>query len=311
MKYFNTKEASNILGYNDDSYIRRLISSGRLKAKKNNNQWVISENDLSDYKISIDIKSKYKKLLEFNQTLRKIAEGILDNESKVVGPKDFISILSLGRGYKIHEAILMLCKNGFGEDASILARTLFDLMVTYLYILKDKTDSTAYRYFDYDWVLRKKMFDYVKGKREIMKLVEDRQSNPLPFDSTIDEVEKYADKANKKHGYTTDRWSDKNLHDMAKVIGRLDAYKTVYFMQCQLSHNLSRGMNEFSKTTPDGIVMEIGKSENWVEESLVVAFDFYYCILSTFNDYFELGLEKEILELEERYVKEIGSINGE
>jgi excisionase family DNA binding protein len=188
MEFYTTKEAANILGYNDDSYVRRLIVSKKLRAKRSGNQWSVSEKDIFEYKINKEIKSKFRKLIEFNQSLRKIVDVVLDKEPKVVGPKDMLGVFAIGRGCKQHEAILMLCKEGFGEDAAILARSLFDLLITYLYILKDKSDQRAYRYFDYDWVLREKMFSNIKGKEEIMRLIENRQGSSLPFDSTVVEV---------------------------------------------------------------------------------------------------------------------------
>jgi hypothetical protein len=69
-------------------------------------------------------------------------------------------------------------------------------------------------------------------------------------------------------------------------------------------------MNEFAKNTEKGIVMDVGKSENWVEESLVIAFDFYYAIVTAFNAHFNLGLEKRLSELEDRYVTELGALNN-
>lgn len=309
MRYFTTKQTANLLGYNDDSYIRRLVLNRKLPARKIGKQWTISEESIHKFKLNNDIKSKYKALLSFNQELRILADKILDRDLKMVGPKDMFAAFALGKGYKTHGAVLLLSQNGYGEDASILARSLFDLLVNLRYILADQTDERAYRYFRYDSVLMEKMLSYAKGKPKILAQIIERENNPLPGDSTRKEVEKQARLANDKYKYSNNGWSDKSLYDMAKEIDRLDSYQTVYRLQCQLDHNNSRSINEYAKDEGGGIIFNIGQSENWVEESLVIVFDFYYSILVTVDQIFKLNLVSEIKKLEDRYVSELSIIN--
>jgi len=309
MNYFTTKQASNLLGVNDESYVRKLVLSGKLEANKVGTQWMIGEEAIHKFKVKNDIKSKYKALLSFNQELRNLADKMLDKEQKMVGPRDMFTAFAIGKGYKTHGAVLLLGKQGYGEDASILARSLFDLLINLLYIQADQTDGRAYRYFQYDWILRKKMFTYALGKPEIMDKIQERTNNPRSDDTTIQEVEEQAKLSQEKNNYTERGWSDKSLHDMAQEVGRIDAYKTVYRLQCQLDHNATRSVNEYAKQSQGGIVFEVGQSGNWVEESLVIAFDFYYSILVAFNSHFKAGFDKEILDLENRYVTELSEIN--
>jgi len=310
MNYFTTKQTANLLGYNDDSYIRRLVLSGRLKASKIGNQWMISEETIHNFKVNNDIKSKYKALLSFNQELRNLADKILEKDQKIVGPRDFFTSFAIGKGYKTLGAILLLAKQGYGEDAVILTRSLFDLLINLLYIQADRTDKRAYRYFQYDWILRKKMFDYALNKPEVMEKMNKRANNPKLNDVTIKEVEEQAKLAQQLNHYTKTGWSDKTLFDMAEEVGRSDAYKSVYRLQCQLDHNATRSVNEYSKQTQVGIEIQIGQSENWIEESLVIAFDFYYHILVAFNSHFKTGFEEKIGDLENRYISELSSINN-
>ena len=309
MNYFTTKQAANLLGVNDESYVRKLVLSGKLEANKVGTQWMIGEEAIHKFKVKNDIKSKYKALLSFNQELRTLADKMLDKSQKMVGPRDMFTAFAIGKGYKTHGAVLLLGKQGYGEDASILARSLFDLLINLLYIQADQTDGRAYRYFQYDWILRKKIFTYALGKPEIMDKIQERTINPRPDDATIQEVEEQAKLSQEKNNYTERGWSDKSLHDMAQEVGRIDAYKTVYRLQCQLDHNATRSVNEYAKQSQDGIVFEVGQSGNWVEESLVIAFDFYYSILVAFNSHFNAGFGKEISDLENRYIAELSKIN--
>lgn len=309
MNHFTTRQTANLLGYNDESYIRKLVLSGKLEAEKIGTQWMISKEAIHKFKVNNGIKSKYKVLLSFNQELRNLADKILDKSQKTVGPRDMFTAFAIGKGYKTHGAVLLLSKQGYGEDASILARSLFDLLINLLYIQADQTDGRAYRYFRYDWILRKKMFTYVLGKPEIMDKIKERVNSPQPNDTTIQEVEEQARLAQQKYNYNEIGWSDKSLHDMAKGVGRIDAYKTAYRLQCQLDHNAARSVNEYAKQSQGGVVFDVGQSENWVEESLVIAFDLYYSIIVAFNSHFKAGFDAEISDLENRSAKELSVIN--
>ncbi len=63
-RLYTTKEAAIELGYNDDSYIRRLIYQKKLKAiRLNDRQYVITQKDIDNFiiqkkldKIEKDIK---------------------------------------------------------------------------------------------------------------------------------------------------------------------------------------------------------------------------------------------------------------
>lgn len=309
MNFFTTKQVANLLNYNDDSYVRKLVLSGKLTANKVGKQWMISEESLHKYKIKNDIKAKHMALLSFNQELRKLADKILDNDQRMVGPRDMFTAFAVGKGYKTHGSILLLSKQGYGEDASILSRSLFDLLINLLYIQADQTDGRAYRYFQYDWILRKRMFDHALGRPKIMEQIKKRVKNPPLNDTTIQEVKEQAKLAQQKNNYNNRGWSDKSLHDMAQEVGRINAYKTVYRLQCQLDHNATRSVNEYAKQSNGGIVFEVSQSKNWVEESLVIAFDFYYYILVAFNSHFKAGFNKELTTLEKCYVTELSEIN--
>lgn len=309
MNHFTTKQTANLLGYNDESYIRKLVLSGKLKAEKVGTQWIISEETINKFKVKGDIKSKYKALLSLNQELRGLAGKMLDKNFKIVGPRDMFTTFAIAKGYKTHGAVLFLSKQGYGEDASILTRSLFDLLINLLYIQAEQTDDRAYRYFQYDWILRKKMFDYASEKSEIMGKIQERTNNPQPNDTTIQEVEEQAKLAQQKNNYNDRGWSDKSLHDMAKEVGRIEAFKTIYRLQCQLDHNAPRSVNEYAKQSQGEIVFKVFQGENWVEESLVIDFDFYYQIVVAFNSHFKAGFETEILDLENRYIAEVSTIN--
>ena len=255
------------------------------------------------------IYQDHKELFDFNNELRKIVNGVLNKEFHKITPKVAFTTFALGKAYKTHEAILLLCLNGYGEDAAILTRSLFDLSITLLYILKDPSNKRVLRYFHYDSVIRKKMFDHAKTVPTFAKLFEERKLNPKPEDTTIEEVEKYAKLAQSKYNYSRMGWSDKPIRQMAEEVGRGSAYQTVYYLQSNISHSAVRTMNDYVKTHDKGYTVDIGRGESWVQEDLVASFDFFLAIVERSNKLLRLGLAKQINDLSKRYLGEVGRVN--
>lgn len=311
MRYYNTRDLAKILGYNDDSYIRKIIAEGRLKAEKRGREWLVSEEEGWNYRTKFVIGSTFKDLFSFNHQLKIIVDEYIEKQKQIIGPKDTLTAFTLTKAYKTHSAVLLLCKEGYGEDASILNRTIFELLITLLYILKDPTDERAYRYHAFDWILREKMFSYVEQKPELLLQLEQRALKPKHGDVSIIEVREMAKKAQEKYRYKGYNWSDKSLGEMAEEVGKGGQYKTMYRLSSQHAHSHARVMNDYVKSTKDGYINFVGISENWVEEDLVMAFDFFSNIFAATSDHFEWGAEKELDPLYQKYLAVMEKANKE
>jgi hypothetical protein len=309
MRYYNTRDLAKILGYSDDSYIRRLINEGKLKAEKRGREWFVSEEEGWNYRTKSVINSTFKDFFSFNHQLKLIVDQYLKNEIKNIGPKDALAAFTLAKAYKTHSAVMLLCQEGFGEDASILNRTIFELLITLLYVLKDPTDESAYRYYAFDWILREKMFSYVEQKPELLLQLEQRALKPKPGDVLISEVKKMAKKVQAKYRYKGYNWSDKSLAEMAKEVNRDGQYKTMYRLSSQHAHSPSRVMNDYVKQTENGFTNFAGISDNWVEQDLVVAFDFFSAIFAAASDRYGWEAEKDLDPLFKKYLKTMEKAN--
>lgn len=303
MRYYNTKDLAKFLGYNDDSYIRRIIAEGKLKAEKRGREWFVSEEEAWNYRTKHIISSTFKDLFSFNYQLKLIIDEYLKREIKNIGPKDALIAFTLAKAYKTYSAVLLLCQEGYGEDASVLNRTIFELLVTLLYILKDPTDERAYRYYAFDWILRDKMFKYAEQKPELLLQLEQRALKPKTGDVSMSEVKEMAKKVQEKYRYKGYNWSDKSLADMAEEVGRGGQYKTMYRLSSQHTHSPARVMNDYVKRAEDGFVNFAGISDNWIEEDLVMAFDFLSGIFAAASDRFGWGVEKELDPLFKKFLK--------
>lgn len=100
MRYYNTRDLAIILGYNDDSYIRRLIGEGKIKAEKRGQEWFVSEEEGSNYRTKFIIVSTFKSLFSFNHQLKLIADEYLQKEIRNIGPKDALVAFTLAKAYK-------------------------------------------------------------------------------------------------------------------------------------------------------------------------------------------------------------------
>jgi hypothetical protein len=310
MRYYNTRDLAKILGYNDDSYIRRLIGEGKLKAEKRGREWVVSEEDASNYRTKNVISTSYKDLFSFNHQLKLLVDDYLEREIRNIGPKDALVAFTLAKSYKTHSAIMALCGGGYGEDASILNRTIFELLITLLYILKDPTDERAYRYYGFDWILREKMFSYAEQKPELLLQLEQRTLKPKNGDVSISEVKKMAKQVQDKYKYKGYNWSDKSLGEMAEEVNRSGQYKTMYRLSSQHTHSHARVMNDYVKQTENGFTNFAGISDNWVEEDLVMAFDFFSSIFAAASDQYGWGVEKELKPLFDKFLEMMEKVNN-
>lgn len=204
---------------------------------------------------------------------------------------------------------MLLCQEGYGEDASILNRTIFELLITLLYILKDPTDERAYRYYAFDWILREKMFNYAEQKPELLLQLEQRALKPKKGDVSISEVKKMAKQVQDKYKYKGYNWSDKSLGEMADEVNRSGQYKTMYRLSSQHTHSHSRVMNDYVKPTENGFTNFAGISDNWVEEDLVMAFDFFSSIFASASDRYGWRAEKELDPLFKKFLETMEKAN--
>lgn len=234
---------------------------------------------------------EFKALMKYNRTLQKVASEITSKEFFLKSDKDRFAAFCLGKAYKTHDAILSLCKQGLGQDAAMLVRSLVDLLITLLYILKDSTDKTMHRYIAHDWIIRKKMYARFKDDPKAKEAFEERKLNPKPNDNSPEFVEEQAKLAQEKYKFGNN-WSGKNIREMAVGVSREQMYDTVFRLQSQLSHTNPRAVNEYVSEIDSEFVIEIGSSERWIDEALVSTFDCYYNIVGEYDKLLKLGFAK-------------------
>lgn len=256
------------------------------------------------------MKEEMNTLLSLNKQLHDLVEGKLQQDITDGNDKDFFMAFIIGKAFKTYEATWLLCRSGYGEDAFMLSRTLLELMVTASYVLQDDTEDRLMRYMSHDWVTRKKMYDYVATKDELLaELNKEIESGNRK--NTLAEVEEEYKKVMEKYKYKNGTWSDKNIKGMCEAIDRVDLYNTVYNLQCTIGHTNARSMNDYIKITEEGTILNIGENYDLARYTLVVMFDCFFHIAKEANDIFGWKIESQLKELEEKWSKEVSKLKDD
>lgn len=243
-----------------------------------------------------------KKLFALNEKLQLLANSITDKRKWVNSSKGHYVAMAFGKGYKTYSAILLLCHNGYGQDALVLARTLFELTINTLYIFSDSTDCRVGRYFAYQSVLRKKAIEYyLRDEQLTQKLI--ARFKEKAKGETIESVQQRANEVQKQYKYTNNRWSKYGLSVMAKEVGLEHVYKTLYKVQNDLVHSTVGGIDDYLLFENQELTVKIGSDYKWIEQCLVTNLHMFSLLTGQFSLYFSLGKDAELQELSKELEK--------
>lgn len=243
-----------------------------------------------------------KKLLQLNQDLLLLIEGYADNGIPIgewTQPKSFL-IFAFAKSYRTVNSVLLLCENGYGQDAFMLVRTLFELLITTAYIFKEDTDNRITQYNEYDWVLRNKMLSSVKKNKDSKgkSLLQERSLSEGINLKEIKQKSKEVLQSYEEEDAQT--WSKKSIFQMAKAVGLEDLYDSLYALGSQLTHSASRSANEYMRVVDGELELLTYPSDNYIDESLVGSFMCFYHIVKQLDEVFDLALTDSLAEFEKR-----------
>lgn len=254
-----------------------------------------------------EIRPKYAVFFGFNDDLRKIVESVFSDHRHPQNLREAYAVFSLGKAYKTHAAILVLCEKGYGEDGAVLSRTIFELAIYAPYICGDETGTNAQKFSDFDWVVRERKYNDGMKNEAMRKEFEKRVAADPKMKETLAEIVREATRV--KTGYTKDElrrgWSGKTIRTIAEEVGRGDLYQTVYALQSELTHSAVTTANEYISESGENLSMDIAPSDNWVERTLVITFDAFLGVVEVWNTTFTLGLDQKLEELKNRYIEEM------
>ena len=196
-----------------------------------------------------------------------------------MAPKQAVVLVALGKAYKTHRALQILCREGYGEDAAILLRALFELAVDTRYITRSSSQKRALRWLDYDAVTRYELARVVRddpyfaahrasapeGGRIPSPIVADAQAaqTEYSFWSKIDEGGELLHPKS---------WSDKSRKQMARSMGWASHYVGLYALTSILAHSSVRASDHFVSLMPeDKLLVDVRPGASWIDHVLLSA----------------------------------------
>jgi hypothetical protein len=259
-----------------------------------------------------------KKLVDLNKELLTAINSYLDKGEQPfpdTQTKTFV-LLSFAKAYKTHGAILLLCEQGYGEDAVTLARTLLELSLYTLLVEQDKDGLYAKRYFDFDYVLQNEYYKQLikNGQEEDLKKQITASGDP---EATIENISKktgevlsgYSEQERGRKGKGMPHWSGLRLRRVAELVGKSYLYEKVYMLQCSIAHSDVKSANNYIRTGEHGLEIDVSPNENWVFETLVASLDCFGMIANAWNSTFNLGLEEQLKAPADKFNQLLGEIN--
>lgn len=245
------------------------------------------------------------KLLQLNKDLLLLIEEYADNGIPIGEwnqPKSFL-IFAFAKSYRTVNSVLLLCERGNGQDAFMLVRTLFELLITTAYIFKEDTDNRVSKYNEYDWVLRSKMLSSVKKNKDPKgkSLLQERS---LSEGIDLKEIKQKSKEVLQSYEEgDAETWSKKSIFQMAKAVGLEDLYDSLYALGSQLTHSASRSANEYMRIVDGELELLTYPSDNYIDESLVGSFMCFYHIIKQLDETFKLSLESSLSGFEQKIVE--------
>ncbi len=152
------------------------------------------------------------------------------------------------KAYKSYQAIRLLFREGFPEDAFILARSIFEISLQAQY-MKEDPKPRARLFAEHDPVMRYRYYEKLKklGDTLLVPAIEGRKEE-------LSELKQHYDRL--KGNYPESRgWWGNSLAWLAKHLGRNMEirYAAIYWMQSNLSHSGAPSVKDYMDEQKTGL----------------------------------------------------------
>lgn len=199
------------------------------------------------------------------------------------------------------QSALYLTQLGHPQEAGTLARVLFNLLVDFAYMRRNKkrlsdrfVTHRFSRELDHLKILREYSPEIIK--KYTKETIEKIEWNAQIFSEAYD-----PEKKTKRFG-----WSGISIKERAKLTGLGKAYAFYYTLACDEEHSNVISADDYVKPTTDGIKLEVEPKKE-VEVEIGAAIDFSLVIFQIFCEEHKLNT-KNIQQLREELIK-IGGEN--
>jgi len=253
----------------------------------------------------------YKKLqsyFDINEEIRRFTDEVFQKNtiSHSNKPLKGVAIFFFTKAIKTNAAIWHLCADGYGEDAAILVRSLFNLVVNYYFILSQDSGNRAIEFIEHHKITRKQIHDVIKkwpDKFSDVKIANNKEKEIQQ--EAVEVVERYKFDPRKP-------WSRKSILAMSKDIDAHSEpnnhsfeqnYDILYTYLSDFEHSNVMSSGSYLSEDSNGWIANVNPSEELVQENLATSAGLLLMIAEKFYNIFELKYEKELQDFLERLEK--------
>jgi hypothetical protein len=184
-------------------------------------------------------------LAQDNRILRNRLKAGLDNRKYPIDghlwPLVYLGVKIL----RHEEALELLTERGFGSEAGIILRTMFEAAVNIMWLLKDPEQLVLKlkRYSDYQLIATQKYRDYAR-KSDVMKILPEIVREEIQeMTDTLDEKARQMQNEYDFNPYKP--WSGKTIKQMSNDVGWGERYDTLYQIYSDIVHSGINSVNEY------------------------------------------------------------------
>jgi len=259
-------------------------------------------------------------MIEIEELLRFIKDNFIHFAGNKIMPKvhpvkgDALKITAdfiLRKTTKTMKAVCDLCSKGYGEDAQVLGRTIFENAINLTFVckpdFKETRDCLASLYILHsakEQQNKQRGIEELKKKGKCKEWIEDLEKGKSSLDkqelmegASTKEVLEAAEKCLKEYLRKLGKkpkdkrsWSSISLKDMSEIVGEPYEcyYHFIYWSLSKLVHPSTLGSSSYHGVShPSDEFGETGRA-------LQISFDCYWRIVFMVDKIFELGFEEEI-----------------
>jgi len=183
-------------------------------------------------------------LAQDNKILRNRLKAGLDNRKYPIEGQFWPLVYLTVKLLRHEEALEILADRGFGSEAGMILRSMFEAAVNIMWIIKDDNlIPNLKKYTDYQFVASKRYRDNI-SKRDVLKdLPEAAQEEWKRYSDVLDEkVREVMD----EYSFNTYKpWSGKTLKEMANDVGWGERYDTLYQLYSDVIHSGTMSVQDY------------------------------------------------------------------
>jgi hypothetical protein len=216
------------------------------------------------------IRTSFEREFAGYERLTALAQNLLDSHQDKVGidsgrPSTAVIAALFAKALKTVHAIYLLAREGYGEDAVDLARTLTNICIDVGYICHDESDARASQWMAMGPIERLKM------KRDVSGL-------------TKPEKDQYGQLKT-----LTKTWTDLGIEGRARQCGRFPMYAMAYRHGSSYSHSDSWSTGQFLTEDTEQLVQAQNQpSGACVDTALFIAAMATYDIVATWGRFYRM-----------------------